>query len=309
MWKSSKPSVNMRQSAMPNFFIVGAAKSGTTSLYQYLHQCSDVYMSPLKEPNWFSRVEPNPDRLTHAVTSEDEYLRLFENCKEERAVGEASPSYLWDERAPYRIKEAVPHARIFAILRNPVERAYSHYLMDIREGKQSLPFLEAITKDYEEEVKGWGISHLYVELGFYARQLQRYFDAFGMSQVRIFLYEDLKEDPRKLIRSMLTFLEVDPSCVSNIDVQQRHNSHVVPRNVLANSVLKSRVLKVLGRRLMPPQVKRVASQRLLIKDAPIPKMEEDAKEFLMNLYLSDIQHLQRLIDRDLGPWLGAKDAK
>ncbi len=90
---------------MPNFFIVGAAKSGTTSMYHYLEQHPDVYMLSFKEPHWFARVEPSSGRIVHSVTSEDEYLELFEDWKDERAIGEVNPSYLWDVSAPDRIKQ------------------------------------------------------------------------------------------------------------------------------------------------------------------------------------------------------------
>jgi Sulfotransferase family len=128
---------------IPDFFVVGAAKSGTTSLYHYLDQHPDVYMPRNKEPHYFSRVPPFPGRGSHPVTSEEEYLDLFKLWNKESVAGEASPSYLWDEKAPYRIKETVPQAKIIAILRHPVERAYSHYLMDVKAASKTSPSCSA----------------------------------------------------------------------------------------------------------------------------------------------------------------------
>jgi Sulfotransferase family len=111
---------------LPNFFVVGAAKSGTTSIYRYLRQHPDVYMPIVKELHWFSRLEPNPRQGFHPITSEEEYLSLFEGWRGERAIGEASPSYLWDPKAPERIQRSVPSAKILILLREPVDRAFSH---------------------------------------------------------------------------------------------------------------------------------------------------------------------------------------
>src|SRR4051812_26973714 len=110
----------------PNFFIVGAQKAGTTSLYFYLKKIPQVYMSPLKEPFYFASnaVQNN---ASDVIRDKREYLRLFENARGYIAVGEATPIYLWDQDAPWLIHQTVPHARIIIILRDPIERAYSNY--------------------------------------------------------------------------------------------------------------------------------------------------------------------------------------
>src|SRR5437667_3118215 len=165
----------------PNFFIVGAQNSGTTSLYGYLKQHPDVFMPALKEPHYFAQITPSHEQryLRTIVRDEAAYLRLFLKAKGYPAIGEASPSYLWDANAPHRIRKAVPHAKIIILLRDPVERAYSHYLMDVREGRQDLPFLQALERDWNRSKKGWSVSQLYVELGLYAEQVRRYLEVFG----------------------------------------------------------------------------------------------------------------------------------
>ncbi len=297
MRAESKPPV------LPNFFIVGAAKSGTTSLYHYLSQHPNVYMPSLKEPHWFSRVTPNPEQLVHAVTSEEEYLKLFERYRGQSAVGEASPSYLWDTGAPHRIKAAVPHAKIVAILRHPVERAYSHYTMDVRDGTQNLHFMEALQQDYHAKFNGWGVSHLYVELGFYTEQLQRYLEVFESSQVKVFLYDDLTKDPESVLVSLLNFLDLDSSYAVSIDTGQRYKEHLSPRNQLAASMLKSSLVKALGAALLPPPTKSWARRNLLLKRGEKTPMTSEARRFLMELYRPDIEKLQGLIDRNLRHWL------
>jgi len=138
----------------PNFFIVGAPRAGTTSLYFYLKQVPEVYLSPVKEPNYFSiRVIP-ADHYLLPIRNKSNYLRLFEGVKDEIVIGEASPSYLEDPEAPKLIHQVVPHAKIIILLRDPVERAFSHYLMMVSQGYEKLSFREAIEQILSKKSRG-----------------------------------------------------------------------------------------------------------------------------------------------------------
>ena len=293
----------------PNFFIVGAAKCGTTSLYHYLSQHPDVYMSPNKEPHWFSRIPDVPGRGSHPVASEEEYLRLFKGRTSESAVGEASPSYLWDKSAPHRIFDAVPQARIIAILRNPVERAYSHYMMDVRADKQELSFAKALERDLRAEVKGWGVSDQYIDLGLYAAQVQRYLETFGSARVKVFLYEELVGDPKALLRSAFGFLDVEPGYAEEIRTDVQYNKYSVPRNRLAKKVLGSRLFRsqlsraLRARMISNDQIRAQLRQSLLFREGAKSTMDADSRQLLMDLYRPDIRRLQDLLDRDLSNWL------
>jgi hypothetical protein len=297
----------------PTFFVVGAAKSGTTSLYHYLDQHPDVYMPRNKEPHYFSRVPPFPGRGSHPVTSEEEYLDLFKVWNKESVSGEASPSYLWDEKAPYRIKETVPQAKIIAILRHPVERAYSHYLMDARLGKQDLSFREALERDYSAENKGWGVSDQYIDLGLYAQQVQRYLEVFDRAQVKIFLYEDLRGNPGALLHSAFEFLGVDPNHAEAIRTDVQYNVYSVPRNRLAKRILRSRLFKsrlarnLRARAIANHQIRARLRQSVLLKQETKSAMDPCCRRFLMDLYRPDILRLQDLLNRDLGHWLQIED--
>lgn len=294
---------NLEQGAMPNLFVVGAAKSGTTSLYHYLDQHPEVYMSPVKEPHWFSRVEPNPDQLVDAVTSEEQYLGLFRGRREEPVVGEASPSYLWDVAAPRRIQEAVPQARIVVVLRHPVDRAYSHYAMDVADGKQTLPFMEALRRDLQSENKGWGVSHLYVELGFYAEQLRRYLGVFTSTQVKVLFYEDLQESPEGFLASLLNFIGVDSNHAAAIDTGRRYKEHLAPRNRWTKRVLRSPRSRSLGKVLVPRSTRNWVRDNLLLGKGAKPAIDPNARQFLMALYRPSIGELQEITGRNLEHWL------
>ena len=121
---------------MPNFLIIGAMRAGTTSLYHYLKQHPQVYMSPVKEPRFFALEgeKPDPGRPTderlmnHSITDIEAYRALFQAVSKETAIGEASPLYLYSPKAPERIRHYIPDAKLIAVLRDPVERAYSHFL-------------------------------------------------------------------------------------------------------------------------------------------------------------------------------------
>ena len=188
----------------PNFLILGAPKAGTTALYAYLSQHPQVYMSPHKEPNFFA-FEGAPPRYTgpgdssginrSSVTRLDAYLALFAGANGEAAVGEASPLYLQFPDAAHRIHHHVPDAKLIAILRNPVERAYSDFLYRRKNGNEpSDDPLVAFQSEDERLARGWSPYFGYLQKGRYADHLERYFSLFSRDQITVFLFEDLRNE-------------------------------------------------------------------------------------------------------------------
>ena len=178
---------------MPNFFIIGAMKSGTTALYYYLEQHPEIYMSPVKEPNFFCSQEQRNG--ADSVTDIGTYQHLFRDVLGQIAIGEASHCYLYDPRAAAEIRRCVPDAKLIAILRNPIDRAYSHFLHMVRTGLEPLgDFAQAL---HEEEAGAYKerIFQDYVGRGFYYSQLKRYFGTFDRKQIRFISYEDLSDAP------------------------------------------------------------------------------------------------------------------
>jgi hypothetical protein len=168
---------------LPNFFIVGAPKAGTTSLYAYLDQHISVYMSPLKEPNYFAselrvenfveearprinceidalqdylRGDMSEKRFGGLVSTWDDYLKLYRKVSDETAIGEATPCYLWSETAARNIAARIPHAKIIISLRNPVDRAFSQYLHMVTVGSTRRSFREQIEANLRNESKQLG---------------------------------------------------------------------------------------------------------------------------------------------------------
>lgn len=282
----------------PNFFVVGATKAGTTSLYNYLKQHPEIYMSPEKETDFFSEAGTKwkLERTGICISSEAQYRALFAGVKDHKAVGEVSPSYLWDAETPVRIKRAVPDARIVISLRNPISRAFSHYLMDVRDRGQKLNFLQALKQDHYRTDKGWGVSHLYVELGLYYDQIENYFKVFGREHVLVIFFDDLAHNPRVELQKIFRFLGLSGEDASGIDVSTRHNEFAMPRNKLARYLIANSFLRKLGRRFVPPSVRGYVRNHILLKTTEKPEIDSDSRMFLEKIYRAEVEKLSKLLD-------------
>lgn len=285
----------------PNFFLVGAAKAGTTSLYEYLSRCPGIFFPRIKEPHFFTGVRPANERKFYidAVTKREQYLRLFRKARNHAVVGDASPSYLWHPEAPRRIHSVAPDARIAIILRDPVERAYSHYLMDYREGVQHLPFYEALIEDMSLPEKGWGVSWLYFELGLYARQIERYFAIFRPEQVKILLFDEFARDVKGTLRNILEFLQLDPSAVDKIDVSRKYNAYSAPRGPIARKLAGSKLSRFLGQTIVPRELGEFIFYKFLVRDTVKPPIDARARDLLSSLYDSEVAKTEEILGRRL----------
>jgi hypothetical protein len=277
----------------PDFFIVGAQRSGTTSLYEYLRQHPAVYMSAQKETHFFARDRVQVDKDLQ-ISSESNYLKLFANAGRQQIVGEASPSYLWHPDAARRIQAKQPHAKIIAILRNPIARAYSHYQMDLADGMTPVPFYELIVREYREAgEKVYGTGHLYVDLGLYARQLERYWDVFGRESVLVLTLHELHAEPSKVLARLAAFLEISAAPFQAIDAAKIYNQTLLPRSALMRTVLPYRWLRQTYRRIVPHDWRKtMRAQAFDVVDAPPPDAE--SAEFLYPIFAPEMQALQAL---------------
>jgi hypothetical protein len=294
---------------MPNFFIIGAMKAGTTSIYHYLGEHPEIFMSPRKEPNFFAfedRVSfsgPGDSQLTW-VASLNSYRSLFEGALHEKAVGEASTLYLYSPTSAARIREHLPHARFIAILRDPVDRAYSNYLHWFRRGSEPLAdFSEAIRSEEKRVRENWSPGWHYVRKGFYHRQLTRYAEVFPRSRMMVRLYDDLVADPLGLMRDIFRFLEVDDGFVP--DVSRRYNTGRMPRSTLLHRLLvRPHALRSLLKPLLPKTLRRRWATILRERNLQTPPpLSAELRAELQNVYREDIVQLQDLIRRDLSRWL------
>jgi sulfotransferase family protein len=283
----------------PNLFLVGAAKSGTTSLYRELARHPAIYMSPMKEPHFFSRIEPSSswEAFFPHVTDEDEYLALFKGATNEDLLGEGSTSYLWDRNAAERIKHAVPEAKILIMLRDPVDRAYSHYWNDVREGLEERSFVDALGEEQRSGPGGWGVSSLYIDCGRYADQVARYLDRFGAGVLVSFL-EDFVTSKVSITADIHSFLGVGP--IPAGAALRRMNAISLPRNRLGGALLASGRVRRLARATVPRRL-RSRLRGTLLEDASPPKMDPAAETLLREIYRPDVARLAELLGKS-PPW-------
>lgn len=281
----------------PNLFLVGAAKAGTTSLYQELARHPAIYMSPMKEPHFFSRIRPSPERQAFFphVTDEDEYLALFKGATTEELLGEASTSYLWDEHAAERIKAVVPEARILIMLRDPVERAYSQYWNDVREGIERRSFLDALLEERRSGPGAWGVSSLLIDCGRYADQVERYLDRFG-ARVHVLFFEDFVGHEAGAIAAVHSFLGLRSPAPGA--APRRMNPSALPRNRLSAALLASGRLRRVARATVPRRLRSRLRVGLLKPGAP-PPMDPEARALLAEIYRQEAARLAELLGRPL----------
>lgn len=302
LWEEQRAELIDPRSPAPNFFIVGAAKAGTTSLHAYLSEHHEVFMPALKEPHYFScfEVKPQFDNFMPIIRDSHAYQELFIGCEAYKAVGEASPSYLCDARAAMRIKSVIPNAKIIISLRNPVQRAYSHYLMEYHDGHESRSFGEALEFDESRPEKGWGVSFQYVELGFYADQVERYLNVFGRENVLVILFENLTRETAVVMQEVARFLNIDPEGYPEGAFNKAHNPFEASRGTIARMVLRCKSIRKLSKRWVPQKLRTAVRNRFIFRESAKPKMDDIIRRELARRYAPDIRRLELLLERDLG---------
>jgi hypothetical protein len=295
----------------PNFFIIGAAKCGTTALCLYLKQHPSIFMCPMKEPKFFANVNAPPHWLgpgdeqyeRNTVTTLAAYAALFHNADDERALGEASTQYLYIERAAHEIKRYVPHAKLIAILRNPADAAYAAFMHKRRENLEPLrDFARALGDEPNRERENWSPFWFYRQRGLYYEHLMRYYSLFPKEQIRVYLYEDFAASPAKLLQDIFNLLGVEESFAP--DMAYRPNISGIPRSRALHRLLMS--LKPWQRVLEGSPCSRVLGRAVAgLKDLNLarPQMDSEVRAQLLKGYREEIQKLEELLSRDLSHWL------
>lgn len=270
----------------PNLFVVGASKAGTTSLWRYLSDHPDIFMSPKKEPRFFSRRD--------SLSSADEiraYLALFDGARGERLRGEASPSYLSRKRAPAAIHRVSPDARIVISLREPIERTHSAYLSLVNDGVERRTFAQVIDDDLAgRKVPG---SPTYVKPQLYATAVERYRQTFG-DRVFLVFFEELVADPASVMGDLYRFLGVDPDVAEHLP-GKAHNQFKLPRNRAVGRLLAARRL---ARAVLPAALQGPVAQATM-KPARKPRPDRHSVERLRRVYEPDVAALRPLVGRRL----------
>ena len=294
---------------LPDFLIIGAYKCGTTSLVEYLGQHSQIFLPWLQEPNYFayptdvvsSSRKPEVDwgsvYRRHRARTLEQYLALFEAAPPAAVVGECSPEYMRSPHAHRRIAETLPGVKLLALLRNPLDRAYSDYQAFVRDSIERESFEQAVRRPYGTEP-----GHQYVATGFYGQQLAPYFAAFPREQIKVLLMDDLQADGARLLREVCAWLGVESSDWLP-DLSTTRNVSGRPGNVVVSSAYRlRRYLRPWLKPLVPDWVQRRADG-LLATGLHRETMSPRTRQELVEVYRDDVHLLERLIDRDLSAWL------
>ena len=286
----------------PNFYVVGAAKCGTTSVWAYLRKHPQVFLPKMKDPSYFISAprRPGPD---HCVGNLEAYQSLYRGAKGYKAIGDTTTGYLFDRNVPGRIHEVCPHARIVILLRDPVARAYSNYYMFERYGVERLPFFEAVQRDHSKAIEtnnfGALFPQLYVELGLYYEQVLRYIETFGREQVGIFLFEDMQKDTRKVMSSICCHIGVDPALMDSKELARRHNPGRVPRVRWLYHAARAVLSQPLRRKIFPVSVRDWLGESPLFYKGYKQPRDERATKYLQSIYDPDLRRLEELLERKL----------
>ncbi len=292
----------------PTFLIIGVQKAGTTSIYNYLKQHPQVYMSPVKETGFFERDwEQEPTdvqrRKKNGIVTWNQYQELFGPATDKHiALGEASPNYMFHYRAASKqIQRRLPNAKLIAVLRNPVQRACSDYLMNMRDaiGKQT---------PLAEQVRNRGNSSYVLLKGNYYDQIKHFIDVFGHQQVDVFLHDDLRKDSQQFMQTMYQSIGVNPDFVAN--TSQKAQTAKVPKNQTLNRLLKTknplRTVATSIMQIVPSDLRHQLRDRLISfnsQDKGQATFTEEDIVLLQKYYREDILKLQDLLQRNLSAWL------
>jgi len=282
----------------PNLFIVGAPKAGTTSLHAYLKESPDIFMSSIKEPNFFS-AKTIPDNTTKKmIRDKKKYLELFKNVINKKYLGESSPSYLSDPEAPKLIHEVSPNAKIIISLRDPVERIFSNYLMNYNLGKLKLSFHETIQKSLKEKNSTTLLFRI-SRAGLYFDDVNRYLEKFGSDNVEIIIFEELVLDLDKTVEKILNFLGVRYS----IDFEKKtHNPYSTPRLPIASKLMTSKTMhKIIDTNLFPTSTRKFVREKILFKHPQKPTINDEDRKILVDYYKNDVKKLEKILGKKL-PW-------
>ncbi len=312
---------------MPSFIIIGAARAGTTALHYALQGHDQVFVASPKEPNFFAvegghhgfhwRGTPDLEHslIAGSVTDLEEYEKLFRNVGTSTAIGEVSPLYLSSPLAAKRIHAYAPAAKIIAVLRHPVDRAYSHFMQRVRVTGSRLDdypnaFAATLRSEVDQMTKGEPLTHRFavplVYGGLYGRHLARYFDVLPRSQIRLYRYCDLDTHPQELMRDLLSFIGVDVT--QEVDLGTRYNFSGIATKPPVDVVRLPRKAKLWVKRRLPGSVvSRIAAVQNRIARRRVemaPALPAELRSRLFEEYFrEDAEELAATVDLDLSHWI------
>lgn len=301
---------------LPDFFIVGAPKSGTTSLHYYLQGHPQIFM-PDKKESWFFSFMNNrpsfnsPDKFPGIIDSIDKYTQLYRAASPNQKCGDASPSYLYTHetsignfRRVYQDAGQYNRLKFIISLRNPIDRAWSQYWTFSRTSSDTAQFQDAVHPDVIKKrlQDNWQPFYDYIGFGMYHDQIKAFQNEFGKDRVKIFLFDDFKKDACLICKEIFLFLGVNPDYLP--DTNQIFNPSGKPKSeLLKNLIISPNILKGVLKKIIPKrkrqQLKHMAARKLITK----VEMPDAARATLKKQFEPEIHRLELLLDRNLEHWL------
>lgn len=293
---------------LPNFVVIGAPKSGTTSLFYYLKQHPEIFLPTRKELHYFAfpQLEKHAcgpgdrDTLSALCSTREAYEKHYASIRQEKAVGDVSPSYLYYANdVAERILQELGRVKIIAILRDPAEKAFSQYMHLVRDHRENLGFYEALLAEQGRREAGWSDIWRYVESSLYSERLAKYVAVFGQENVKVLLFSDLVENPQAVTRDVFRFLGVDEDYKS--DTERIYNRTGTSRSKLISEFLsRPNPVKSVIKRAVPERL-RISLRLALLNWNTGGKGEMDAasREYLEAYFKNDIAALKDILARQL----------
>src|SRR6478609_4922474 len=304
----------------PDFFLIGAPKAGTSALHAALAVHPHLFLSPVKEPKYYMCGDSPPPAYkgpgdAHSnqewIWQRERYLDLFAEAPESALRGESTPFYLYNRDARRRIAADRPDAKLIAVLRDPVDRAYSNWMhlwMDGLEPRSNI--VEAVKHEQKRIDNGWAPFWHYQGLGMYGRQVQDLYDHFPREQVLLLRYKSLVDEPDKVLNRVFGFLGVE---TQEIDQIPSDNSRLFVRDgVRARTVGPVIRAGATVGQFLPPKVWRTVSKPLISQlhkggDASRPKLTPEQRGLLLAPHLEDIELLEQITGESFEQWRTYRD--
>lgn len=306
----------MDSTRWPDFVVIGAGKSGTTALNEYLDQHPEIFMSKRKEPNFFGleNVDVNnyeyadsrEYHLNFSVYKKDDYLALYKEAGADQVTGEISNRYLYSSLAHRAIKDYIPDVKLIALLRQPADRLFSRYLHMVREN--NVPD-EDWSHLFDKKSIWWKRPDL-VNEGFYFKHLSKFYDIFPKENIRVYLYDDFKTNPNSILQDIFRFVGVNDKVIVDTDIVVNKSGKM--KNNLFNMLLGQKGMLVnLTKAIFPKLHERVKRNKNVIKYINKARnkhiismtMDHEMRNKITNeIYHDDIVKLGELLDRDLSTW-------
>ena len=305
--------------ALPDFFVAGAPKAGTTALHAALTQHSELFLSPVKEPKFFLTDGPPPTRggpgdvktYREHIWQRADYEALFAAAPAGTLRGESTPFYLYDRAAQRRIRAAVPAAKLIVVLRDPVERAHSNWAHLWSAGLDPIDdFVRACEAEDARIEAGWADFWHYRRLGLYGAQLEHLYSVFDPAQVHIFRYRELIDDPAGTLDRICLFLGVTPGIVTSVprenvtahpELTRRHRH--LARLLRAASAVAARLPHHAGAAMIDR-----LEWSLQSGGAPRQPLSWDQRQALIPYFEEDLRLLEQLTGQDFSDWVRPREA-